>query len=80
MFQFKLDTKEFEERFKKPFEEKYRWELSQLGDFFKEGILEGNSHSMKVTNLGRLFVRNVAMLFDAYLKNPSQKATYSKTV
>jgi oxygen-independent coproporphyrinogen-3 oxidase len=80
MCQFRLDAKEFEERFKKPFEEKYGWELSQLGDFFKEGILEGNTQSMKVTNLGRLFVRNVAMIFDAYLKNPNQKATYSKTV
>ncbi|NBT59489.1 oxygen-independent coproporphyrinogen III oxidase, partial [bacterium] len=80
MCQFKLDGREFEARFGKSFETKYQWELSQLGDFFNEGILEGNTHSMKVTGLGRLFVRNVAMLFDAYLRTPNQTATYSKTV
>lgn len=80
MCQFKLEAGEFEASFGKSFESKFKWELTQLGDFFKEGILEGNTRSMKVTNLGRLFVRNVAMLFDAYLKLPNQKATYSKTV
>lgn len=80
MCQFRLNSQEFENKFGKSFDTKFQWELSQLDDFFKEGILEGNTRSMKVTSLGRLFVRNVAMLFDAYLKNPNQKATYSKTV
>ncbi|NBV50230.1 oxygen-independent coproporphyrinogen III oxidase [bacterium] len=80
MCQFRLDSEEFEQKFQKSFQEKFHWELTQLSDFFKEGVLEGTLHSMKVTHLGRLFVRNVAMIFDAYLRKPDQKATYSKTV
>lgn len=80
MCQFRLDEKEFESKFKKSFRDKFQSELTQLGDFFEEGILEGNICSFKVTDLGRLFVRNVAMVFDAYWGKTPQKATYSKTV
>lgn len=80
MCQFRLDSAEFETVFKKSFENKFENELQQLDGFFEEGILEGSLNSMKVTSLGRLFVRNVAMVFDAYWGKTSQKATYSKTV
>jgi oxygen-independent coproporphyrinogen-3 oxidase len=80
MCQFRLDEKEFETKFSKSFREKFQSELTQLGDFFQEGILEGSPYSLRVTDLGRLFVRNVAMVFDAYWGKTSQQATYSKTV
>jgi oxygen-independent coproporphyrinogen-3 oxidase len=80
MCQFRLDEKEFETKFSKSFREKFQIELTQLGDFFQEGILEGSPCSFRVTDLGRLFVRNVAMVFDAYWAKTSQQATYSKTV
>lgn len=80
MCQFKLEAKEFERRFNRPFEGNYQSELSQLESFFDEKILEGDLLSFRVTDLGRVFVRNVAMIFDAYLRLPNQKATYSKTV
>ncbi|NBX92132.1 MAG: oxygen-independent coproporphyrinogen III oxidase [Proteobacteria bacterium] len=80
MCQFKLDSRQFEDHFQKKFSEKFTWELTQLDGFFQEGILEGNTQFMRVTDLGRLFVRNVAMIFDAYLRQGNHKATYSKTV
>ncbi len=80
MCQFKLEAKEFESRFQKSFEKHYAAELSQLQSFFDEKILEGELCSFRVTDLGRVFVRNIAMIFDAYLRFPDQKATYSKTV
>jgi len=80
MCQFRLEALEFETLFKQSYDQKFSTELEQLDSFFDEGILEGSIRSMKVTDLGRLFVRNVAMVFDAYWGKTSQKATYSKTV
>lgn len=80
MCQFKLDENEFHQEFGKSLPASYASELRELAPFFKEGLLEGNLSSLKVTDLGRVFVRNIAMVFDAYLKRPEQNATYSKTV
>lgn len=80
MCQFRLNATEFEQKFKCSFSDKFASELKCLDGFFEEGILEGSSQAMKVTGLGRLFVRNVAMVFDAYWGQTSQKATYSKTI
>jgi oxygen-independent coproporphyrinogen III oxidase len=56
-------------------------ELSELGDFAHDGILEQSESGVKITPLGRLFVRNVAMVFDAYLRTPKKgSATYSQTL
>jgi len=35
---------------------------------------------LKITGLGQLLVRNVAMLFDAYLKKADGKRQFSRTV
>ena len=35
---------------------------------------------LRVTPLGQLLVRNVAMLFDAYLKKAGGKKQFSRTV
>lgn len=79
MCRFQLDPLEFEKKFHLPFDKNFSEETVKLIPFVEEGILEMRGKSYFVTELGRLFVRNVAMLFDAYLKHP-QKATYSRTV
>ena len=46
-----------------------------------DGLLELNDDSLQVTNQGRLFIRNIAMAFDAYLSSKqSQEGKFSKTV
>jgi len=80
MCQFKLDEKEFQSEFGKSLTAGYAPELSELAPFFSEGLLEGSPTALRVTDLGRVFVRNIAMIFDAYLKRPHQNATYSRTV
>lgn len=79
MCQFELVFSEFSERFGIEFTTKYAEELLQLKEFVEEGILETDSYGIRVTPLGRLFVRNIAMAFDAYLKGGGQ-TLYSKTV
>ena len=51
-----------------------------LAGFVADGVLREDKDSIRATPLGRLFLRNVAMLFDAYLQRPGGKRTFSKTV
>ena len=55
-------------------------EIASLDDLEVEGLLVREAKGMKVTALGRLFVRIIAMRFDAYLKKGEKKGRYSKIV
>jgi len=35
---------------------------------------------LQVTDLGRFFLRNICMPFDTYLRKPSDRPVYSRTV
>ena len=78
MCRFTLDFAAFEREFGEPFDRYFSTELPRLDAFVPDGILGKTSDRYTVTELGRLFVRNVAMVFDAYLKQA--KVTFSKTV
>jgi oxygen-independent coproporphyrinogen-3 oxidase len=79
MCKFVLRYKDYQALFQKEFEKEFSRELSLLSEFQQEGILTCDSQSIAILDLGRLFIRNVAMVFDAYLDLPTQ-ATYSKTL
>jgi oxygen-independent coproporphyrinogen-3 oxidase len=54
-------------------------EIEALRDFEDEGLVEMTGSAITVTPLGRPFVRNVAMIFDAYLRaGPS--VPFSRTI
>lgn len=63
-----------------PFEEKFASELNELNRFHEDGFLYFSDSGFHITPLGRLFVRNIAMVFDQYLKEKSHKTAYSKTI
>jgi len=42
----------------------------RLAGFVEDGLLEGDGPGFRVTPLGRLFLRPMAMTFDAYLETP----------
>lgn len=79
MCQFEVRGAEYTDKFGQDFAEHFSEELKSLDSFYDDGILEAAPRGLKVTPLGRLFLRNVAMVFDEYLKT-SRRATYSKTV
>jgi oxygen-independent coproporphyrinogen-3 oxidase len=54
-------------------------ELASLGDLESDGLLERTAGGFAVTERGRLFIRNVAMRFDAHLAQEKERR-YSKTV
>jgi oxygen-independent coproporphyrinogen III oxidase len=79
MCRFFLSFEDFSKNFSEDAETYFSDELGRLDEFYDEGILVRDEVGIRVTELGSLFVRNVAMVFDAYLKLP-QKVTYSRTV
>jgi oxygen-independent coproporphyrinogen-3 oxidase len=76
---FRVSYEDFDKEFGISFKEKFAEEIKSLKGFIEEGILEEGKSGFSVTPLGRLFVRNVAMVFDEYLKKPP-KVQYSTTV
>jgi oxygen-independent coproporphyrinogen-3 oxidase len=78
-----LRAGEFEAEFGHAFRERFARELASLAPAVADGLLGlGADGSLRLTPLGRLLVRNVAMAFDAYL--PEQQRTgrpiFSRTV
>jgi oxygen-independent coproporphyrinogen-3 oxidase len=51
--------------------------LAPLAD---DGLITLDDAGLKVTDLGRFFLRNVAMVFDAYLQSGGDRPLYSRTV
>ena len=82
MCNFRLDIARLEERFGIKYDEYFSVERDQLTGFVDDALLEVSSERLVVTPVGRAFVRNIAMIFDAYLKGdaPGKKATYSRTI
>lgn len=54
-------------------------ELERLRAFEDDGLLMRTGTQLELTALGRLFVRNVAMVFDAYLAR-AERPRFSRTV
>jgi len=59
---------------------KYSAELNLLSEFESDGLLIQTPNGFHITETGRLFLRNIAMVFDEYLKQSRIRASYSKTV
>jgi len=62
-----------------PFTEHLADALESMSDLEADGLVVRDSGGLQVTDLGRLLIRNVAMRFDAHLKQESERR-YSKTV
>ena len=62
------------------FAEKYRDSLEKLRPLADDGLVEFCDSGLKVTQTGRLFIRNIAMAFDAYFSPSAAGTRHSKTV
>jgi len=54
--------------------------LAELEAPAADGLVQLEQHGLRVTPLGRYFLRNICMPFDAYLKTPAEGPLYSRTV
>jgi len=55
-------------------------ELAQLREYANDGLVEIDGDWIVVTPRGRLLVRILCMVFDKYLRQASQRASYSKVI
>ena len=75
-----LHKAEVEAEFGIRFDEYFAGELEKLEAFRADGLVNLSAQSISVTQLGRIFIRNVGMVFDKYLQQPKDKPVFSKTL
>jgi len=77
-----IPKQEIEEQFSISFDEYFAPELDRLQESRDEGLVILESNQIRVTPLGRIFIRNVAMAFDRYLREQQmdQRPLFSKTL
>lgn len=79
MANFRLDIKKIEIDFKIDFKEYFKEDLKALKEY--KDFVNMDENFIKVNETGVLLIRNIAMCFDAYMKNISEdKKVFSKTV
>jgi oxygen-independent coproporphyrinogen III oxidase len=73
---------ELERQFAISFDEYFAPEIASLEEPAADGLVTLDSAEIRVTPLGRIFIRNVAMVFDHYLheQQMDQKPLFSKTL
>ena len=57
----------------------FRAELDSLADLEQDGLLQRGAGGLVVNEMGRLFIRNIAMRFDRYLPAAKERR-FSKTI
>jgi oxygen-independent coproporphyrinogen-3 oxidase len=81
MCQLQLDLGEVERLHGGPARERIAASLATgLDELAADGLVTFDGTTLRVTPLGQLLVRNVAMLFDAYLQRPDGAKKFSRTV
>jgi len=82
MCNFAVETREIDAAFGIRFQEYFATEIRELREGpVASGFLEVDDERLLVTELGRLFVRNIAMPFDRHLReNRDEKQVFSRTV
>jgi oxygen-independent coproporphyrinogen-3 oxidase len=80
MCDFELHKKPVEDRFQIDFDEYFTNALPLLEAFAEDSLIEPPNGKIVVTEMGRLLIRNIAMIFDKYLAGKQDKPLFSRTV
>jgi oxygen-independent coproporphyrinogen-3 oxidase len=75
-----LETREVEDEYGLRFDDYFAPEQARLAELEQDGLIARAPGTITVTPLGRIFIRNVAMVFDPYLQRPKEKPLFSKTL
>jgi len=76
---FKLDIPAVEKQFSINFRDYFTPELKELTEMQRDDLLEYNDSQIVINPKGRLLIRNICMVFDIYLRRPTQH-NYSKVI
>lgn len=82
MCNFRVDRARVEAAHGIDFEDYFSEELRRLGPLVEEGLAEVDEAEVRATSIGQLFIRNIAMCFDAYLAGHEggDRPVFSRTV
>lgn len=80
MCDFELNFTEIESKYKIDFKKYFAWGLNNLKEMIDDDLIDMNDKGLKVKNMGRMLIRNIAMNFDGYIERKEDKAKYSRTV
>jgi oxygen-independent coproporphyrinogen-3 oxidase len=77
-----IPKREVEREFSISFDEYFAPEMARLAEPSADGLVILDRDEIRVTPLGRIFIRNVAMVFDRYIEEQKmdQKPLFSKTL
>lgn len=80
MCRFALDRSAWSAALGKDFDDVFAFEQAHIRDCIEDELLVEDGDLLKVTELGKLFVRNIAMGFDAYLRKDGAHRRFSRTI
>ena len=82
MCNFTLSYAALKERFGIDYADYFKNEHGGLQEFITDGLITESDSGLTVTPVGRTFVRNIAMTYDAYLnrKAPGRQPQFSRTI
>lgn len=79
MCNLEIDFQKFSQKYNVDFTSLFVDEISLLASEFEgDGLIQLSHNKLSVNKVGRLFIRNIAMVFDQYIKK--DKSFYSKTI
>ena len=79
MCTFRVDKQAFQEKFSVDFDAFFAAESEPMKYYAGEGMLTNDTNSVNITPLGAVFIRNICMVFDGYLKQQKQEL-FSRTI
>ena len=82
MCNFELKYDSIRELFGIDYSDYFATEHGQLDGFVEDRLLRCTDKGLYITDIGRTFIRNIAMVYDAYLGKPSDgsRPTFSRTI
>lgn len=80
MCDFELDFEVTEKKFGLEFEKYFAQSLEGLKEFADDNLIQIKNRKITVTPMGRFLIRNIAINFDWYIQQKTDKAKYSRTV
>ncbi|MFN0204904.1 MAG: oxygen-independent coproporphyrinogen III oxidase [Planctomycetota bacterium] len=71
---------DIEQKFGISFRDYFKSEVAELQLLADQGLVRLTNETVSVTPIGRIFIRNVAMVFDRFLREKGGRKQYSRTV
>lgn len=80
MCNFELNMTSIEEKHKINFSKYFAYGLEALKIFIDDGLVTIDGNMIRISEMGRLLIRNIAMSFDGYIERKEDAGRYSRTV